>query len=53
MRNTSARPVGAATAPGSGLLGLRERLDAVGGTLEAGPAPEVRGYRLRAHVPVS
>lgn len=36
--------------PGSGLAGLRERLQAVGGTLEAGPAPEDR-FRVIARVP--
>lgn len=37
-------------APGSGLAGLRERLQAVGGTLEAGPVPEDR-FRVVARVP--
>ncbi|WP_030422798.1 sensor histidine kinase [Streptomyces sp. SCSIO 75703] len=36
---------------GSGLAGLRERLAAVGGTLEAGPAGK-GVFRLRAEVPV-
>jgi len=36
---------------GSGLSGLRERMAAVGGTLEAGPAPG-GGFRLRVQVPV-
>jgi two-component system sensor histidine kinase DesK len=41
----------AAGTPGSGLAGLRERLSAVDGTLEAGPA---RGglFRLTARVPL-
>ncbi len=34
---------------GVGLLGMRERVEAVGGTLEAGPVPG--GWRVRAHVP--
>ncbi|GAA2421206.1 sensor histidine kinase [Streptomyces mauvecolor] len=38
------------TAPGSGLAGLRERLSALGGTLEAGPAGEGL-FRLTAEVP--
>ncbi|MFT3828853.1 MAG: sensor histidine kinase [Opitutaceae bacterium] len=40
-------------APGSGygLLGLRERLVAVGGALRAGPRPQ-GGFALRAEVPV-
>ncbi|GGZ91029.1 histidine kinase [Streptomyces subrutilus] len=37
-------------APGSGLAGLRERLAAVEGTLEAGPVPGGR-FRVRAQVP--
>lgn len=36
--------------PGSGLVGLRERLDAVAGTLEAGPVGGGR-FRLRAQIP--
>ncbi|MDG4862115.1 histidine kinase [Streptomyces sp. T-3] len=37
-------------AAGNGLTGLTERLEAVGGTLEAGPGK--RGFRLLARVPV-
>ncbi len=37
--------------PGRGLPGLRERLDGVGGTLQAGPA-EGRGWLVRAEVPL-
>lgn len=39
-----------ATTPGSGLAGLRERLSALGGTLEAGPAGDGL-FRLTAEVP--
>ena len=39
------------TAPGSGLLGLRERVAAVDGVLTGGAAPG-GGYRLRAEVPL-
>jgi signal transduction histidine kinase len=35
--------------PGVGLIGMRERVEAVGGTLQAGPVPG--GWRVRAHVP--
>ncbi len=39
----------AAGSPGVGLLGMRERVEAVGGTFQAGPVPG--GWRVRAHVP--
>ncbi|MER7665293.1 histidine kinase [Streptomyces sp. NPDC096193] len=42
----------AATAPGSGLTGLRERLSAVAGALEAGPVDGGR-FRLTARVPLA
>ncbi|MFD7261062.1 sensor histidine kinase [Streptomyces sp. NPDC059874] len=38
-------------APGNGLTGLTERLEAVGGTLSAGPAGK-SGFRLIARVPL-
>ena len=34
---------------GVGLLGMRERVEAAGGSLDAGPVPG--GWRVRAHVP--
>ncbi|GGR42030.1 signal transduction histidine kinase [Nocardioides luteus] len=37
--------------PGMGIVGMRSRVEALGGTLVAGP--EVRGFRLRASIPVS
>ncbi|WP_063735502.1 sensor histidine kinase [Streptomyces sp. RTd22] len=37
---------------GSGLKGLRERLAALGGTLESGPGDGVGTYRLRAELPL-
>ncbi|QLH23156.1 sensor histidine kinase [Streptomyces sp. Rer75] len=45
---------GAGTGPGdgSGLKGLRERLAALGGTLESGPGDGVGTYRLRAELPL-
>jgi len=46
---------GTKTAPtvseGSGLQGMRERAEQLGGTLEAGPAPG-RGWHVRARFPV-
>ncbi|MGA5870342.1 sensor histidine kinase [Streptomyces cinereoruber] len=45
----AAAPV--AGGPGSGLRGLRERLAAAGGTLEAGPVPG-GGFRVVAELPV-
>ncbi|MFD8598491.1 sensor histidine kinase [Kitasatospora sp. NPDC059646] len=38
--------------PGNGLSGLRERLEQVGGRLDAGPANRGKGFRLRALVPL-
>ncbi|MFD9723165.1 sensor histidine kinase [Streptomyces sp. NPDC059072] len=42
---------GGQAAPGNGLTGLTERLEAVGGTLSAGPAG-TSGFRLVARVPL-
>jgi signal transduction histidine kinase len=39
-------------AAGNGLRGMRERTAALGGTLEAGPAPS-GGWRVRAQLPVA
>ncbi|MEU4394232.1 sensor histidine kinase [Kribbella sp. NPDC023855] len=46
-RTTSVDPVGA----GHGLLGMRERVTAVGGELTAGPLP-AGGFRVRAVLPL-
>ena len=35
---------------GTGLIGMRERITAVGGTLDAGPKPR-GGFRIRATIP--
>jgi two-component system sensor histidine kinase DesK len=45
-------PPGGATGRGAGLRGLGERVDLVGGEIEAGAAPG-GGFRLRVVVPVS
>ncbi|NUW41961.1 ATP-binding protein [Nonomuraea rhodomycinica] len=37
---------------GYGLVGMRERLDALGGTLTAGPRPRGAGWAVRATLPV-
>jgi signal transduction histidine kinase len=42
---------GVAGTPGRGLIGLRERLELYGGTLEAGPRPRSTGWRVRAVLP--
>jgi signal transduction histidine kinase len=46
--STKAAP---AAGEGSGLRGMRERAEQLGGSLEAGPAPD-RGWRVRARLPV-
>ena len=45
------RPRSAAPVPGSGLAGMRERVGAIDGTLEAGPADGGRRWVLRARIP--
>ena len=42
--------VGGAAVPGNGLVGMRERAAALGGTVDAGPGP-TGGFRVRAHLP--
>ncbi|HTV12414.1 MAG TPA: sensor histidine kinase [Acidimicrobiales bacterium] len=43
---------GAVSGKGSGILGMGERVSALGGTLEAGPLPR-RGFRVLARIPTS
>lgn len=49
---TSTGRVASVIRPGLGLVGMRERAAASGGTLEAGPRPR-GGFRVRVHVPVA
>jgi signal transduction histidine kinase len=44
-------PPGSGNGAGQGIVGMRERARALGGTLEAGPRPE-GGFRVRASLPV-
>jgi signal transduction histidine kinase len=44
---------GPAESNGHGLRGMRERIDALGGTLVAGPAPSGSGFRVYAMIPLS
>lgn len=50
ITNELARGPGRTRSGGYGLVGLRERVDAVGGCLEAGPVESCR-WRLRAELP--
>jgi signal transduction histidine kinase len=45
-------PVAAAAAPAHGILGMRERVAAVGGSLLAGPRPD-GGFRVTAVIPLA
>jgi signal transduction histidine kinase len=51
VRNDGARA--RADAPGFGLRGIRERVDIVGGTLDAGPSGRAGEWMLRATLPLS
>jgi signal transduction histidine kinase len=37
---------------GHGIIGMRERVNAVGGTLRTGPGPDGRGFLVAATLPV-
>lgn len=50
---SSTGPARTASRPGLGLVGMRERATASGGTLEVGPRPRGDGYLVRARVPVA
>ena len=51
VRDVGAGPDGSGPAGvrGVGLIGMRERVEALGGSLSAGPAPD--GWRVAAHLP--
>jgi signal transduction histidine kinase len=52
IRNAAPREIPRHDLPsgGNGLLGLRERVTALGGTLESGPAGD--GFKVRARIPL-
>ena len=45
-------PVAIAWRPGLGLTGMRERIHAYGGELDAGPSPSGRGWRVHGTLPL-
>jgi signal transduction histidine kinase len=48
----AATPAGRSGGSGHGLVGMQERLAAIGGTLEAGPRRPGPGWRVHASIPV-
>lgn len=42
---------GGTPTPGNGITGMRERVAALGGTIEAGPRSGARGFEVTAHLP--
>lgn len=45
------RSSGPAPDPGNGIVGMRERAEALGGSLEVGPVPGGHGFRVAARLP--
>ncbi len=53
VRDDGAGAPAPADGQGSGLRGMEERAQALGGSLSAGPAPEGRGFLVRAELPLT
>jgi signal transduction histidine kinase len=51
VSDDGARPAGGANGGGHGIAGMRERVEALGGELDAGPVP-AGGFRVRARLPI-
>ncbi|MEX5632728.1 sensor histidine kinase [Parafrankia sp. FMc2] len=51
IHNGGRGPVGSTDGTGLGLVGMRERVEAVGGTLRHGPAPD-GGFTVVAELPL-
>jgi signal transduction histidine kinase len=47
----SAAAAGGSRSDGHGIVGMRERVAAVGGSVTAGPGPEGRGWQVHAEIP--
>lgn len=51
-RGRAAAVAGASDGSGNGLIGMRERVSALGGTLRIGAGPDGTGFRVTARLPV-
>jgi signal transduction histidine kinase len=52
VADADGRPAASAGPPGTGLTGLRERVDALGGTLRTGPRADGTGWSVTAQLPL-